>query len=390
MSNESWIEEELNEMERRHLLRHAPVYPSAGGRLDINGIAVLNFASNDYLNLASHPDVIASAVEALETYGAGATSSRLVAGTLPLHEELEYEIARHKGYPSALVFGSGYMTNAGVIPALVGRSDQIFADRLAHASLLDAALLSRAKLERFHHNDAGHLEELLTQASPSGRKLVVTESIFSMDGDRAPLGEIADSAERHGALLMVDEAHATGIFGPAGAGLIQEKELTSRVNVCMGTLSKALGGYGGFVACSGNLRRWLINRARAFIYTTAPPPSAVGAALAALKILEREPHLGRELLSRADRFRTQLKEAGFNTLNSSSQIIPVLVGENAAALRLAARLREQGILAAAIRPPTVPPGTARLRLSVTLAHTEEDLAHTAAALKATALQEGIL
>jgi 8-amino-7-oxononanoate synthase len=367
VNRETWIDGELAARRRQHLLREARV--QAGG--------ALNFSSNDYLHLAHHPDVIAAAERALREVGAGAGASRLVSGTLALHAELEARLATLKGYPAGLVFGSGYLTNLGVLPALVGRGDAIFADRLAHASLLDAALLSRAALHRFRHNDAGHLEELLKSHAGAGRKLVVTESVFSMDGDVAPLPDIAAIAERHGALLLVDEAHATGVFGPGGSGLIRAHKLESAVHVSMGTLSKALGGYGGFVACSEKVRTLLVNRARAFIFTTAPPPAVLGAALGALDVLEKNPGMGAELLRRAALFRQQLQTAGLDTLQSASQIMPVFVGDNARALALADRLREQGLLVVAIRPPTVPEGTARLRLSVTLAHSEADLARAA-------------
>ena len=372
MNREAWIDAELDALQQAHLFRRA-VAPER---------ALFNFSSNDYLDLAHHPGVIAAAGRALREFGAGATASRLVAGTLPLHEELEARLAKLKGYPAGLVFGSGYLTNLGVIPALVGRDDAIYADRLAHASLMDAAILSRAELHRFRHNDAGHLEELLKKNTGAGRKLVVTESVFSMAGDVAPLPDIAAVAERHGALLLVDEAHATGVFGPGGSGLIREHRLESTVNLSMGTLSKALGGYGGFVACSEKLRALLINRARAFIFTTAPPPAVLGAALGALDVLEKHPDIGAELLHRAALFRKKLQSAGLDTMQSASQIIPLFVGDNARALALAGRLREQGLLVVAIRPPTVPEGTARLRLSVTLAHTAADLARAAAIIVA--------
>ena len=379
---ESWMEPELEALQQTHLLRTARAWPEVGGRVRMDGRELLNFSSNDYLNLARHPAVGTAAQRAVQQFGAGATASRLVAGTLPLHEEVEARLAQLKSYPAALLFGSGYLTNAGTIPALVGRDDAIFADRLAHASLLDAAQLSRATLHRYRHHDPQQLDDLLARQGGSGRKLVVTESVFSMDGDLAPLPEIAAVAEQHGALLLVDEAHATGVFGPGGSGLIREHKLEAAVNVAMGTLSKALGGYGGFVACSEILRAWLVNRARAFIFTTAPPPAILGAALGALELLQANPGWGEELLRRAAGFRKKLQAAGLDTMQSASQIIPILVGDNARALALAAGLRERGLLAVAIRPPTVPEGTARLRFSITLAHTEADLARAAEIISA--------
>jgi len=369
---EQWIEGELEELRQAHCFRRAAVSPPG----------LLNFSSNDYLNLARHPAVIAAAERALHAAGAGATASRLVSGTQPLHEALEVRLARLKGYPAALLFGSGYLANLGILGTLVGRNDTVFADRLVHASLIDAAVLSRAELLRFRHNDAQHLDELLQKNFAAGRKLVVTESVFSMDGDLAPLSEIAAVAQRHGALLLVDEAHATGVFGPGGSGLLREHRLETAANLSMGTVSKALGGYGGFVACSEPMRALLVNRARAFIYTTAPPPAAVGAALGALDLLEQNPGWGTELLRRAGLFRDTLRAAGLDVMSSASQIIPIQVGANARALELAEKLRAAGLLVIAIRPPTVPEGTARLRLSVTLAHSEDDLARAADIIRA--------
>ncbi len=390
MDRESWIDEELEGLRREHLDRRLRAWPAAGGRITVEGQPWLNFSSNDYLDLARHPRVVAAARAALDAYGAGSTASRLVAGTLPLHEQLEARLARLKGYPCALLFGSGYHANAGTIPVLAGRDDTVFADRLVHASVMDAVTLSRARLARFRHNDAGHLESLLAKHDEAGRKLVVTESVFSMDGDIAPLKDISAAAARHGALLMVDEAHATGVFGAGGAGLVRELNLEGTVNVSMGTLSKALGGYGGFVACSAALRELLVNRARAFIYTTAPPPAVAGGALGAMEVIEESPGLGAELLARAARFRERLRAGGLDTMGSASQIVPVRVGDNARALALAERLRGERMLIVAIRPPTVPAGTARLRLSLTLAHTDEDLERAAGALLAAARAEGIL
>jgi 8-amino-7-oxononanoate synthase len=388
MQGENWIAGEVENLRAAHLERGLFVYSGTGGRIQADGRTLLNFSGNDYLDLARHPRVIEAAATALQEYGAGATASRLVTGTLPLHDELERRLAAFKGYPAALVFGSGYLTNAGVISAVAGPGDLVLADRLAHASLLDAAVLSRARLLRFHHNDPTHVDDLLTQ-HPARRRLVVTESVFSMDGDLAPLPDLAAVSMKHGAMLMVDEAHATGVFGPGGAGLISEHRLWNSVNLSMGTTSKALGGYGGFLSCSEAMRHWLINRARAFIYSTAPAPAAIGAALGALIVLAKQPGLGADLLSRAALFRNRLAEAGLDTLNSASQIVPLKVGDNAKALSLSQRLREAGILAVAIRPPTVPAGTARLRFSISLAHAPADLEEAADRIIAAARAEGL-
>ena len=377
--SEAWIDAALANLRARHLDRHITVAGGVGGSFTVGEERWLNFASNDYLDFARHPRLKAAAIQAITTYGVGATASRLVAGTLPLHKELEDRIAQHKGYPAALLFGSGYLTNAGVIPSLIGRHDHAFIDRLAHASIIDAVQRSGAQLHRFAHNDPQALAELLDLHN-SGRKLVVTESVFSMDGDLAPLEPMAEVAAQHDALLLVDEAHAGGVFGPGGSGRVAALGLHSRVDLSMGTLSKAIGGYGGYVACSDRLREWLINTARAFIYTTALPPPVLAAADAAFQLLDDQPNLGEKLLKKASTFRQQLQAAGLDTLQSESQIVPVRVADNEAVLRVAQRLKSEHILVGAIRPPTVPPGSARLRLSVTLAHTDADLERTAAAI----------
>ncbi len=380
MNRESWINNELETLREQHLLRALSPMPAAGGKIEIGGKPFLNFASNDYLDLSQHPLVIDAARKALADYGAGSTASRLVSGTLDLHDQLEQKLAAHKGYPAALVFGSGYLANAGIIASLAGDGDAIFADKLVHASVIDAAKLSGAKLIRFRHNDAGHLCELAKKSAGFRRSLVVTESVFSMDGDLAPLAEISAIAKNIGAMFAVDEAHATGVFGPNGSGRIRELKLETETNVSMFTMSKGLGGYGGGVACSPVMRNWFINRARSFIYTTSLPPSVIAAAIAAVELLDEHPNWGTELLRRAATFRDALKSRGLDTLESESQIIPVLIGDNEKTMATAKRLREKNILVAAIRPPTVPAGTARLRLSLTLAHSDGDLAHAADAI----------
>ena len=373
-----WIQQQLDTFAEQGLERRARVYPEAGGIIKIDGREVLNFSSNDYLDLARHPHVLDRSRQALDEFGVGASASRLVSGTLPVHEELEARLAKDKGYDSALVFGSGYMANAGTIPVLAGRDDLIFADKLVHASMIDACRLSGSKLVRWAHNDAAALEQRLEQhADAGGRKLIITESVFSMDGDIAPLKEIAELAEKHNAMLMVDEAHSTGTFGPNGTGLIRELGIENAVTVSMGTMSKAMAGYGGYVACSEPLRKLLIHSSRAFIYTPAPPPAVIGAALGALDVFEASPRLGSILQANADYFRSLLHEAGLDTLDSKSQIIPIVIGDNEKAVAVSQQLREEGIIAAAIRPPTVPAGSARLRISITLAHLVDDLERAA-------------
>jgi 8-amino-7-oxononanoate synthase len=387
---ETWIKDELTALREAGLERAVVPYDRTGVEVASGGQSLMNFSSNDYLGLSCHPRVQAAAIAAINRFGAGATASRLVSGTLTCHEDLESRLAALKGYPAALVFGSGYAANVGIISALVGRGDHIFIDRLAHASLVDAAVLSRASVHRFHHNDAAHVSRLCRGGSGSGKRLIVTESVFSMDGDLAPVRALAAVAEVEGAMMLVDEAHATGVFGLGGAGLIRAAGVESTVNLSMGTLSKALGGSGGFVACSVEMRTWFIHKARSFIYSTALPPAMAGAAVGALNVLRDNPGMGTELLARSAQFRSRLQALGLNTGASESQIIPVMVGDNTRAVRLHRRLLEQGILAIAIRPPTVPRGTARLRLSVRLDHPVAMLNEVADRIAAAARAEGVI
>jgi 8-amino-7-oxononanoate synthase len=394
MGTEAWIGPLLTQLQAENRERTLQVLPGSGGKIVMGGRTYLNFSSNDYLDLSQDTRVVAKAAEMMARFGASAGASRLVTGTLECHAELEHALAAFLGRPAAIAFGSGYLANVGVLSVLVGREDLVFADRLVHASIIDGIILGRAELSRFPHNDIDQLDQLMARAGSarraSQRLLVVTESVFSMDGDQAPLSQLCEVANRHEAMILVDEAHALGIFGPEGAGLAQEHALGDRINVCTATLSKALGSYGGFVVCSRELQTLLVNKSRPFIYSTGLPPASVGAALAALEITRALPHLGATLLARAERFRNQLRGLGLNVMHSESQIIPLLIGANARALSFSARLKAQGILATAIREPTVPRGTARIRLSVTLAHSEEELHRAAEAIANAAGQEGIL
>jgi 8-amino-7-oxononanoate synthase len=377
LPTDDWISRELESLRIRNLARQRATYPLGCGKYIDGTRVVLNFSSNDYLNLGRDERLVAAAREALSTWGTAAGASRLMTGSLEIHERLENAVAAYKAYPDALMFGSGFLANVGVIPSLVGREDHVFADRLVHASIVDGILLSRARHHRYRHNDLGHLEELLARPRSAGRSLIVTESVFSMDGDVSPLEGIAELARRYDAMLVVDEAHASGVFGPAGAGLVREFNLESHVQVCIGTFSKAFGSYGGFAAGSPTMCDWLTSRARSFIYTTALPAATAAASIEALRIVQQERDLGDRLRGRAAFFREKLREAGVCVGSSTSQIVPLLLGDASRALDVARRLREQHILAVPIRPPTVPQGTARLRLSLTLAHTDDDLAHAA-------------
>jgi 8-amino-7-oxononanoate synthase len=356
---------------RRRLTEVEEILP--GGKVRLKGQVLLNLSSNDYLGLSQDPRLIDAAQEAAARWGVGAGASRLVAGHLALHREVEGKLAAFKGTEAAVIFSTGYMANLGTISALAGPGDTIFCDKLNHASIYDGIKLSGANLARFPHRGMNRLESLLQKAGP-GRKLIITDSVFSVDGDLAPLKDMVELKDRYGAALMVDEAHATGVLGPKGAGLADELDLTQRVEVHMGTFSKALGSLGGYVAGDQRLIDYLHNRARSFIYSTAMPPQVLGAIGAALNVVSQEPERRRYLLGEAEYFRKSLTQAGFDLLGSETQIVPVLVGENARTLEFAGRLRERGLLAVAFRPPTVTPGRARVRFSLSAAHVREDLA----------------
>lgn len=370
------LERELADLEardlRRRLLEVEEVLP--GGRVRVGGKVLLNLSANDYLGLAQDPRLAAAAAEAARRWGTGAGASRLVAGQLRLHRQVEEKLAAFKGTEAAVIFSTGYMANVGAITALVGPGDTVFCDRLNHASIYDGIRLSGARLARFPHRDLNALEKLLKEAPVRGRRLILTDTVFSVDGDLSPLRELVALKERHGAVLMVDEAHATGVLGPGGAGLAEALGLTAQVEVHMGTFSKALGALGGYVAGDRRLIEYLHNKARSFIYSTALPPPVVGAIGCALDIVRQEPERRRRLLAEAALFRRELEAAGLNTLGSETQIVPVLAGSNRAALDFAQALRDAGLLAVALRPPTVPAGQARVRFSLSAAHSAEDLA----------------
>jgi len=356
-------------------------------RLMLDSRELVNFGSNDYLGLAADPRLTAAVAETIRQQGWGSGASPLITGHAEGHRLLERRLAEFEGTEAALVFSSGFAANAGCIPALVGRGDAVFSDRKNHASLLDGCRLSRADVRIYPHCDWHHLERLLAKAGKNRRRLIATDSLFSMDGDLAPLDRLAELAERNDAMLLVDEAHATGVFGRHGRGLAEQMGVEDRVHVRVGTLSKALGSAGGFVAGSRVLIEWLVNRARPYIYSTAGPAATAAAALAALDIVRDEPQRRERLLARAESLRGELVGQGWNIGNAAGQIIPLLVGEPARALKLAAELRERGLFVPAIRPPTVPEGESCLRLSLTSGHTEQMVA---ALLEALAELKGLV
>lgn len=383
-----WIDDEAAAWASRGLER---ALRTTGSRADAERAAeqaepaLVNFASNDYLGLASDPRVVAAGVRAAEQYGWGAGASALVSGWRVPHQELAQALASFEGTEAVLVFPTGYAANMGTLAALVGRGDAVYSDRLNHACLIDGARLSRAQVRIFAHNDVAALESLL--AADRGRfrrRLIATEGVFGMDGELAPLAELVDLAERHEAMLLVDEAHATGVYGPEGRGACEACGVLDRVPIRIGTLSKALGSQGGFVAGSKRLIDWLVNHARPLIYSTALPPAVAAAAHEAVRIVQRETERRAQLWRLAGRLHESLDRHGLALGPMPSPIVPVLAGQPQRALAWAEHLRGLGFWVPAIRPPSVPEGTSRLRISLSTAHREEQVDALAAAIGALA------
>lgn len=383
------IEQRLAELEEAGLRRRTRLVSGPqGAHVMLDGKSVLLLCSNNYLGLADHSRVKEAAAAATERWGAGAGGSRLVSGTMTVHQKLEERLAAFKGSERALVFGSGYLANLGVLQALGTAGSLICSDELNHASIVDGCRLARARVEVYAHNDVEHLRWLLDRA-PEARALVVTDSVFSMDGDVAPLEELAELTAARGARLVVDEAHATGCVGPGGRGGVAEAGLDGAEHVVVvGTLGKALGAYGAFVACTAQVRELLVNTARPFIFSTAPPPAAIAGALAALELLEEEPERVVQLQDRARTLRDELAREGFDVAGSSTQIVPLVIGDAAQAMAICEAALELGVFAQAIRPPTVPAGTSRLRLAVMASHTKAELREAARTLGRAALKAG--
>ena len=344
-----------------------------GPTLRLDGRDVINFSSNNYLGLANHPSLCKAAKEAIDRYGCGSGASRLISGNMTLHEELENKISELKGTEAALVFNSGLQANTGILSTLVGEGDAIFSDALNHASVIDGCRLSRAKVVVYGHCDVDDLEQGLKDAPSIARKLIVTESLFSMDGDEAPLADIVSLAEKHGAMVMVDEAHATGIYEPNGSGLVAKLGLGDRVPIQMGTLGKALGGFGAYVAGSQALRELLINRCRSFIFTTSLPPAVMAMAIAAIDLIKKEPQRRQALRDNCQLLRAGLEAQGYSVRASRSQILPLMIGDATQCMKLSEDLLQRGVFAQGIRPPTVPPGTSRLRITLMATHKREHI-----------------
>jgi 8-amino-7-oxononanoate synthase len=376
------IEERLEEIRSRGLYRKLRcVSGPQGPRVLLDGRPVLLLCSNNYLGLADHPRVREAAAEAAMRYGAGAGASRLVSGNMTIHRRLEEQLTEFEGAEACLLFGSGFLANAGVVSALAREGDVVFSDAHNHASIVDGCRLARADTFVYDHRDVDHLEWGLRQAEGRGA-LIVTDGVFSMDGDLAPLPQIVELAQRYDARVMVDEAHATGCIGPGGRGLVAEYGLEGEVDVVVGTLGKALGSYGAYVLCDASMAKYLINTARTLIFSTALTPPSVAAAMAALDLLREQPRRVEKLQRNARVLREALSEAGMPASEGETPIVPLIVGDAGAAVAACDRALERGVFTQAIRPPTVPAGTSRLRLAVMASHTKSELREAAGVLVA--------
>jgi glycine C-acetyltransferase/8-amino-7-oxononanoate synthase len=384
------IEERLAELEQLGLERRLRIVAGPQSpRVLLDDRPVLLLCSNNYLGLADHPKVREASAEAAMRWGVGAGASRLVSGTMTIHHRLEQRLAAFEGSEACVLFGSGYLANLGVIGALAGRGDTIFSDALNHASIVDGCRVSRAEVIVYRHLDVDDLKRRLRHRDGAGRRLIVTDSVFSMDGDVAPLAEIVELARAHHARVVVDEAHATGALGEGGRGAIAQAGLQGEVDAIVGTLGKALGSYGAYVCASEQIVRYLVNTARPLIFSTAPSPPSVAGALAALELLEDRPQEVTRLHGAARALRGALAEEGFAVEKSDMHIVPLVVGDSGDAVRLSQAALERGVFAQAIRPPTVPDGTSRLRLAAMASHTTTELRQAAKALAEAAGELGL-
>ncbi len=374
MHNYDWLDTERATLEQAGLRRHLRTVRSAPtGTINLDGRDVVLLGSNNYLGLSTHPKVIAAAVEATHAFGTGASGSRLISGNSERYASLETNLAETKGTEAALVFSSGYAANTSVIPVLAGDGDLILSDALNHASIIDGCRLSRATKEVYRHCDMEHLKLLLSASTAFRRRLIVTDGVFSMDGDIAPLPDICNLAAAHDAMVLVDDAHGFGVLGKNGSGTLAHFGLEAENIIQMGTLSKAVGALGGYIAGRHALIEVLINRARGFIFTTGLPPATLAAADVALDVIRSEPQLRQRLFSHAKRLKTVLIDLGYTLLPSETQILPVVLGSPQRATNVAEALLTAGVFAPAIRPPAVPTGTSRLRLTVVATHTEAEI-----------------
>jgi 8-amino-7-oxononanoate synthase len=389
-SMDATLQAQLNLRREEHLYRtRLNVASGCSSTLSVEGRSLINFCSNDYLGLASHPDISLALKQAADLYGTGSGASHLVSGHSVVHQKLEEQLAECTGRPRALLFSTGYMANMGAINALVGRRDLVLQDQLNHASLLDGGRLSQADFKRYKHVDMASLEQRLEQSSAE-RKLIVSDGVFSMDGNLAPLSEISTLAKKHNAWLMVDDAHGVGVLGPQGGGLVEQLGMNlKQVPVLVGTLGKSFGTFGAFVAGSEALIETLIQFSRSYIYTTALPPAVAAATLASLKIVRQESWRRDKLVQLVTRFRRGAEQIGLQLGASNTPIQPVLINNDAKVMQVGQSLRDAGFLVGAIRPPTVPVGTGRLRITFSADHSEEQVDQLVAALDSLNLRAAI-
>jgi len=384
--------DELDALRAEGLYRSMRVIKGAqGSRVELDGRQVILLCSNNYLGLADHPALKRAAVEGV-ALGVGSGASRLVSGTMELHERLESRIASFKGTEKALLFNSGYSANTGIISALVGRGDAIFSDRLNHASIVDGAQLSRAGFYRYPHRDTAALERMLQEKGGKGRRLIVTDGVFSMDGDIAPLEKLVHLAREYGALLMVDDAHGSGVLGASGRGSGELCGVMDGIDIHMGTLGKGLGSFGAYAAASGTICDYLVNKARSFIFSTSLPPAVLAASIAALDLVDSPEggELREKLSGNVALFKQRLQEAGFQTMGSETQIVPIFVGPAEATMEFSRRLLEQGVFVQGIRPPTVPAGSCRLRCTIMATHELSDLEFAAETISRVGKELGVI
>lgn len=384
---QAWLGSEIDALHTQHLYKKPRLLQSpAGGRVQMDGKEVVNLSSNNYLGLANHPKVRQAALESIERWGVGAGAVRWIGGTMDVHDELEQRLAKFKHVEAVLVFTGGFTANSGCIPAVLTDKDVVISDELNHASIIDGVRLSPARYKKsegfvYGHKDMGHLEEILARTQEFAKRMIITDGVFSMDGDIAPLPQIVELAERYNALVMVDDAHASGVLGDKGAGTTSHFGLYCRVDIQLGTLSKALGVVGGYIAGSGKLKEWLINRGRPYLFSTAHPPMVAAALIAALDVMETDPEPMRRLWDNTRWWKQHLTEAGFDTMGSETPITPVFVGDEAKAQQMEKLLWDEGVFALAIVYPTVARGKARIRTMPSAAHTQQDLGFALEAFK---------
>jgi 8-amino-7-oxononanoate synthase len=388
------FKQHLEQLKEKGLYRNLRViHGEQGPWVELEGKQVLNLCSNNYLGMASHPRLKEAAIRAADSHGCGSSASRLICGTLELHEILEKRLAQFMNTEAALVFNSGYAANVGIISSVVGKGDVVFSDELNHASIVDGCRLSRAEVVIFPHNDLASLEEKISSSfrqNPNRIRLIVVDGVFSVDGDLSPLPELVGLADTYNALLMVDEAHATGTIGPGGRGALAHFGVDGRIPIVMGTLGKALGSFGAFVAGQRELIDYLINTSRSLIFSTALPPPVLSSALAALDVLEENPFLVAKVRENADYMREKLRALGYNILSSHTPILPVMIGEAALSTAFSGLLLSEGVLAVAVRPPTIPEGTSRIRVTVMATHALEDLAFSVGVFEKVGHRLGII